>query len=172
LILKFSFTMVGYKLLLMHFLPFPWPINYNHASQCNKSFTHSLLIWFWLKISFPFLESMVLRVATSYEALSYTSEQKTSFGVIFRLDVDVTSLWWKTQTAKGVRLSWSWSPSSLVLLHFSELSHLSDFVASWPRFCWWTWNCLWKRHLYFCMVFNFWHWTLLLVAWSNSLTTF
>jgi hypothetical protein len=50
----------------MHFLPFPWPINYNYASWCNKSFTHSLSIWFWLNIYFLFLEIMVSRMATSY----------------------------------------------------------------------------------------------------------
>jgi hypothetical protein len=56
----------GYRPLLTHFLPFPWPINYNHASQYNKSSTHSLPIRFWLKISFPFFEIMALHMATSY----------------------------------------------------------------------------------------------------------
>ncbi len=51
----------------MHFLHFLWPINYNHASQCNKSFTHSLSIWFWLKISCPFFEIMASHMATSYQ---------------------------------------------------------------------------------------------------------
>jgi hypothetical protein len=50
----------------MHSLPFPWPINYNHVSWCNKSSTYSLLIWFWLKISYPFYEIMASRMATSY----------------------------------------------------------------------------------------------------------
>ncbi len=45
LILRFYFIMVLGR-LLMHFLPFLWSINYNPASWCNKSFTHSLLIWF------------------------------------------------------------------------------------------------------------------------------
>jgi hypothetical protein len=48
------------------FFLFLWLINYNHASWCNKFSTHSLLIWLWLKISFPFLEIMALRMATSY----------------------------------------------------------------------------------------------------------
>jgi hypothetical protein len=30
----------------MHFLPFPWPINYDIAFWCHKSPTHSLLIQF------------------------------------------------------------------------------------------------------------------------------
>ena len=38
------------RLLLMPFLPFPRSINYDHAFQCNKSFTPSLLIIFCLKI--------------------------------------------------------------------------------------------------------------------------
>ncbi len=50
----------------MHFLLFPLPINYNHTYRCKKFSTHSLPIWFWLKISFPFLEIMVLRMTTSY----------------------------------------------------------------------------------------------------------
>jgi hypothetical protein len=31
----------------MPFLPFPWPINYNHPSRCTKSSTHSSLSLFW-----------------------------------------------------------------------------------------------------------------------------
>jgi len=42
----------GSKLLLYAFFSFPWPINYNHASWCTKSSTHSSLNWFWLKIFF------------------------------------------------------------------------------------------------------------------------
>ncbi len=50
----------GSKPLLTHFLPFPWPINYDCASRCNKSSTHSSPIWFWLNIFFIFLEIMAL----------------------------------------------------------------------------------------------------------------
>ncbi len=57
----------GSMLLLMHFPTFPWPINYDRAFQCHKSFLHSLLIWFWLKIIFPFLEIMASHMATSYK---------------------------------------------------------------------------------------------------------
>jgi len=56
----------GSRPLLMHFLLFLWSINYNPASWCNKSFTHSLLIWFWLKISLIFLDILASRMATSY----------------------------------------------------------------------------------------------------------
>jgi hypothetical protein len=34
----------------MPFFPFLQFINYDCAPQCNKSFTLSLSIWFWLKI--------------------------------------------------------------------------------------------------------------------------
>jgi hypothetical protein len=57
----------GFRPLLTHFFPFPWPINYNRASWCNKSSTHSSPIWFWLKIFFPFLEIMASCMGTSYE---------------------------------------------------------------------------------------------------------
>jgi hypothetical protein len=60
LILRFYFTLV-----LDHyftpFLPFPWPINCNLASQCSKSSTHSWsLNWFWLKnFFFPWIHGIV-----------------------------------------------------------------------------------------------------------------
>jgi len=47
----------GSRPLLTPFFSFPWFINYNHASQCNNFFTHSSLIWFWLKLFFLFLNS-------------------------------------------------------------------------------------------------------------------
>jgi hypothetical protein len=56
----------GSRPLLMHFLSFPWPINYNHASWCNNSSTHSLLIWFWVNISFLSLEIMALCMGMSF----------------------------------------------------------------------------------------------------------
>jgi hypothetical protein len=52
--------------LLTHLFIFPSLINYNLASWCNKSSTHSLLIWFWLKVSFSFLKIMVSCMATYY----------------------------------------------------------------------------------------------------------
>jgi hypothetical protein len=57
----------GSRPLLTPFLPSSWPINYNHTFWCNKSFTHSLPIWFWSKIYFPFLEIMASCMATSYK---------------------------------------------------------------------------------------------------------
>ncbi len=110
-------------------------------------------------------------------APSRASEWRVSPGIIFRFDVDVTSSWWKPFTTKGARSSWSRSPWSLVLSHFSKLSHPGDFVTSRPCFWWWTWNRLWRllqdwKYLHLCLVFSFWCWTLSLVVWSNSSTTF
>jgi len=68
----------GSRPLLMHFLPFPWPINYDYASRCHKSFPHSLPIWFWLKIYFPFLKIMVSRMATSYRFQTTQMNEKSA----------------------------------------------------------------------------------------------
>jgi hypothetical protein len=67
-------------------------------------------------------------------ALSCTSEWRIGSKVISKFDTDTASSWWRSQTSRGVRLSWSWTPSSLVLLHFFKLSHLGDLVTSRPAF--------------------------------------
>jgi hypothetical protein len=61
LIWRIYFTMV-LNHYFMFFFPFSWPINYNPAFWCTKSFTHSSLRWLKLKIFFPFLEFMVSRI--------------------------------------------------------------------------------------------------------------
>jgi hypothetical protein len=119
--------------LFIPFFPFPWPTNYNHASWCNKSSTHSSLIWFWLEIFFLSLNHGVMYDHVLW-ASSHTNEWRTALGVIFRFDVDVTSLWWKSQITRSAPSFWNWTPSSLVLSHFSKVPHLGDFVASRPRF--------------------------------------
>jgi hypothetical protein len=162
----------------MHFLPFPWPINYNYVFRCNKFCTHSLLIWFWLKIwlfSFPW--NYGIAYGHVLRALKCTNEWKIVFEVISWFNIDKTSSWWKSWTSRGACSSWSWTPSSLVLLYFSELSHLGDLIASRPHFRLWTWNHLWRllwnwRHFCLCMVFNSQRWTLSLVTRSDSPTTF
>jgi hypothetical protein len=135
----------GSRLLLTHFIHFPWPMNYDCAFQCNRSSTHSLSIWFWLKIwfvSFPWKYG----VAHGHVlwAPCHSSEWRIAFGIIFRFDTNVTSLWWRSQTSRSAWLSWSWTPLSLVLSYFSEFSHLGDLVTNRPRFWWWTWNYLWR----------------------------
>jgi hypothetical protein len=123
------------------FPPFPWPINWNHTFWCTKFSTHSSLSWFWLKIfSFPWIHG----IAHDHIlwASSRTNEWKTTLRIIPKFDIDPTPSWWRSQIAKGAPSFWSWTLLSLVLSHFFELSYLGDF--GWPRFWWWTWNCLWR----------------------------
>jgi len=167
----------GSKSLLTSFFPFPRSINYDYAPQCNKFFTPSLLIWFWLKI-WPFSSPWNYDIAHGHIlwAPSRTSEWRTASGMIFRSDPNIAFSWWKTQTSKGACSFWSWTPSSLILSYFSKLSHLGDLVASRPCFWWQTWNRLWRllwkwKYFYFHMVFNSRHWTLSLVARFDSSTT-
>jgi hypothetical protein len=135
----------GPKSLLSPFLPFPRSINYECASRRTKSFTPSLSIRFCLKIwlfSFPWNHGVahghILR------APSRSSKRRTTFEVISRFDLNAASSWWRTLTSRSAHSSWSWTPSSLVLSYFSELSHFGDLVASWPCFWWRTWNRLWR----------------------------
>jgi hypothetical protein len=104
-----------------------------------------LSIWFWLKIwlfssfwNYGITHGHILR------APSRTSEWRITFGIISRFDPNATSSWWKTWTSRGACSSWSRTPSHLILLYFSKFSHLSDLIASQPRFWWRIWNCLWR----------------------------
>ncbi len=160
----------------MPFLPFPRSINYECAYQRTKYFTPSLLIRFCLKI-WLFSSPWNHGVAHGHilRAPSRSSEQRTAFGVISRSDPNTTSSWWRTRTLKSARLSWSWTPSSLVLSYFSKFLHHGDLVASRPRFWWRTWNHLRRllqnrRYFYLRMVFSSWRWTLSLVARFDSPT--
>jgi len=136
----FSFDLMvllyhGPKPLLMPFFPFLRSINYDCTPQCNKSFTPSLSIWFWLKI-WPFSFPWNYGVAHGHvlRATSCTSKWRTASGVISRSYPNATSLRWRTRTSKGACSSWSQTPSSLVLSYFSKLSHLGDLAISRPRF--------------------------------------
>jgi hypothetical protein len=101
----------GYRPSFTHFFSFPWFINYDYASQCNKSSTLSLSIWFWLKIwIFSSLWNCGVAHGHILRAPSCTSEWRTTFGVISRFDRNITSLWWRFWTSKSARLSWSWTP--------------------------------------------------------------
>jgi hypothetical protein len=159
-----------------HVLPDPQSINYDCTFQCNKSFTPSLSIWFWLKhcfLSFPWNYGVVH--GHHLRTPSRTSKWRTTFGVTSGFNLNVTSSWWRTWNSKGACLSWRWTPSSLILSYFFELSHLGDLVASWPYFWWRTWNRLWRllwnwKYSYLCMVFSSRHWTLSLVVWFDSST--
>jgi hypothetical protein len=135
----------GFSSSLMHFLPFPWSINYDCTFQCNKSSTLSLSIWFWLNLWFLF-SPWNYDVAHGHIlwASNRTNEWRTASEVISRFDLKETSSWWKTWNSRGARLFWSWTPSNLELSYFSKLSHPGDFIASRPYLWWRTWNRLWK----------------------------
>ncbi len=80
-IFSFDFKLLlyhGSRPLLMHFLPFPWPINYDCTSRCHKSFPHLFPIWFWLKIYFPFLEIMASHMATFYKLQTAQVNEKSA----------------------------------------------------------------------------------------------
>jgi hypothetical protein len=76
-------------------------------------------MWF---VSFPWNYGIVY--GHILRAPSCTSEWRTASGVISRFDIDATSSWRRSRTSKGVHLSWSWTPSSLVLLYFSKFRTL------------------------------------------------
>jgi len=167
----------GPKPLLTPFFPFLRSINYDCAPQCNKSFTPSLSTWFWLKI-WPFSFPWMYGVAHDHVLLaaSCTSEWKTAFGVVPRSYPDIASSWWRTWTSRSACSSWSWTPSSLVLSYFSELSHPGDPAASRPHFWWRTWDRLQRllrnwTYFYLHMVFSSRRWSLLLVARPDPSTT-
>jgi hypothetical protein len=109
-------------------------------------------------------------------ARSRISKWKIAFGNILRFDPNATSSWGGTWILKGLHSSKSQTPSSVVLLYFSKLLHLGDFVANQFRLWWRIWNRLWRLlrnrwHWYLHMVFSFRRKTLLLVVRTNSSTT-
>ncbi len=167
LISRFYFTIIlGRYLHIPSF--FPWFINYN--APFNVISPPHIHYWFGL-VEDPFFFAWDYGVTHGHvlQASNCANEWRVNPRIIFKFNIDVTSSWWKPRTARSVCPSWSRSLSSLVLLHFSELSHRSDFVAGQPCFWWWTWNRLWKllwdwRHLHFRMVFNSRRWTLSLVT--------
>jgi hypothetical protein len=137
-IFSFDLTVLLYhvsKSLLTSSLPFFRSINYNCAPQCNKSFTPSLSIWFWLRI-WPFSSPWNYGVTHGHilQVASHTSEWRIAFRIISRSYPNTASSRWRTRTSRSVCSSWSWTPSSLVLSYFSELSHLRNLATSQPRF--------------------------------------
>ncbi len=99
----------GSRSLLTPFFHFHRFKNYDYTSWCNKSFTLSLSIWFWLKIwpffSFPWKHGIVH--GHIVRAPSHTNKWKIAFEVISRSDPNVASSWWKTQTSRGAHSSWN-----------------------------------------------------------------
>ncbi len=103
----------GSRPLLTRFFPFPWPINYDHTSRCHKSFPHSLPIWFWLKIYFPFLEIMVLCMVTSYESQTAQLNEKPASKSSLDLTLtqhprDEDPNPWKVRARLEINPPWAW----------------------------------------------------------------
>ncbi len=164
----------GYRLL---FANPPFSLAYKSwsctlMSQVPPTFiTNSIL----LKIFLLSFEIMASRMVTSYgPQAAQMNEEPTSES---SLDLTLTQHPRDEDPASQevcARLK-SRSPSSLVLSHFSKLSHPGDFVTSRPCFRWQTWNSMWRllwdrRHFHLRLVFSCWRWTLSLVARSNSST--
>ncbi len=122
LILGFFFTMVldHYFAYFLHFL---LSINYSHTFLSTKSSTHSLPSWFWSKI---FFFSWIHGVAHDYilQASSCTNERKIASRNFFRFDINLTSLWWKSQTTRNAPSFRNRTLSNLVLSNFSKHSSL------------------------------------------------
>ncbi len=129
----------GPRPLFAHLFPFPWSINYDYASQCNKSSTPSLSIWFWLKLWF-FSSPWSYGVVHGHIlwASSRISKWRIASKVISSFDPNATSSWWRTWNSRSVHSSWSWTFSGLVLSYFSKFLHLGDLVTSRPHIWWQT----------------------------------
>jgi hypothetical protein len=84
-------------------------INCNHASWCTKSSTHSSSSWFWLKI---FIFIFIFLSLSSWHRtwaifMGYTSEWRTTSEIIPKFNIDATSSWWRSRTARSAPLSWN-----------------------------------------------------------------
>jgi hypothetical protein len=121
----------GSSLLLTPFLTSPWPISYDRAFDVISS-PHIHCRFNLIGDLFFFPWNYGVSYGHVLWASSCASERRASLGVVFRFNIDATSSWWRTRIAKSVRSFWSQFPSSLVLPHFLEFSHLGDFVASRP----------------------------------------
>jgi len=146
-----------------------------HLNVTSPSHLHCQIDFDWRSDFFSFPWNYGIAHGHILRAVSRTSEWRTASGVIFRSYPNTSSSWWRTQTSRGACSFWSRISSSLVLSYFSELSHLGDLTVSQPRFWWRTRDRLWKllrnwRYFYLRMVFSSRHWSLSLVARSDSST--
>jgi hypothetical protein len=94
----------------MHFLPFLWSINYNYASQCNKSSTHSLPIWLKIEDFFSFLWNYGVVYGHILWASSCISEWKIASEIISRFDIDTNEDLkpWQLRICLEVDPPWVW----------------------------------------------------------------
>ncbi len=117
------FFSIDLKVLLYHGSKpytffFPWTINYNHASWCTKSFTHSLLNWFWLRIFFSFPWIHGIAHDHFLRASNYTSEWRIASKFILRFDIDATSSWWRISNHERCTLILKLNPLKLGIITF------------------------------------------------------
>jgi hypothetical protein len=90
----------GCRALFTYFLPFPWPINYNHDSRGTKSSTHFSLNQVWSKIfSLPWIHGVTHDYVL--QASSCINEQRIAPGFIPKFDINLAPLQWRFQNVKG-----------------------------------------------------------------------
>jgi hypothetical protein len=82
----------GSKLLFCLSFFFPLPINYIHVFRCTKSFTHSLLSWFWSKIFFISLNSWS-PMTMSYRPQAAQVNERIALGVILGFNTNPAPSW-------------------------------------------------------------------------------
>jgi hypothetical protein len=146
-----------------------------HLNVTSLSHLHCPFDFDWRSDFFSFLRIYGVAHDHILRAASRIGEWRTASRVVSRSHSNTTSSWWRTRTSRGARLSWSRTPSSLVLSYFSELPHPSDLAASRPHFWWRTQNRLRRllrnwRYFYLRMVFISRRWSLSLVARPDSST--
>jgi hypothetical protein len=130
----------GFKLLLRVFLSFP--LTYKlHLCFDVPSLPHIIkLILIENFPSFPWIHGIVH--GHVLWASSHTNEWKIALRIVFKFNINLTPLWWRSWTIKSAPSFRSRTPSSLVLSNFSKFLYLGDFVVGQLHFWWWTWNCV------------------------------
>jgi hypothetical protein len=126
----FNFFIIDFKVLnhyFMSFLPFPWPLNCNHAFQCTKFSTHSSPNWFWLKIFSLSLNSW--RCAwPHFTSLKSHKWMKNCPRIVLRFDIGPNTLVMKISNRERCTLVLKLNP-----LELGVIIILWTFVPWW--FC-------------------------------------
>jgi hypothetical protein len=136
---------------------------------------HSLLLWFWLKFFFFFfLEIMVSHMAMSYELQITQMNEELPLKSCLDLTLmqhprDENLEPWEVHVCLEVEPTQTWyycifsNYCTLVILLQVDFASCDEPET----IC----KCYYKiKNFYFRMLFNFWRWTISLVARSNSLT--
>jgi hypothetical protein len=136
-----KFFSIDFKVLFYHvFKPllciFPsFSLTYKLQSCISKYQIFHTLIAKLILIEYFFC-SLTSWLANDYVlwASSHTNERKIAPRIIPKLNTNLAKSWWRSWIARGAPSFRSRTPSSLVLLNFSELLYLVDFVIGWPHF--------------------------------------